>query len=352
MIFRFVTMSEGTGEVTIHEHFVDFIQLYDTTGFNITNVFLDKLREFNVNLEDMRGQGYDNGANMRGNHSGVQARILELNPRAFYVPCNAHTLNLVLNDSANCCLEAVSFFSLIQGIYNFFSVSTHRWDILIKHLPHLTVKPLSTTRWESRVDAVKAIRFQLNELCDALSEIEEDDTLINASGVKSRSEAKGILNKIFNFKFVVSLVTWYDILYEINISSKILQSPSLDLSEAIIQLNVTKKFLENYRSEVGFEKTLRTAKEIAQNVGIDDQFDNEQRSRRKATQFAYETVDSPINDPVMRFKVNFFNKVLDTAIQSITERFAQLSEHSNLFAFLYNISEIKEEDIHFTIKTL
>lgn len=125
---------------------------------------------------------------------------------------------------------------------------------------------------------------------------------------------------------MVSLVTWFDILYEINIPSKILQSPPLDLLE------------------VSFEKTLRTAKEIAQNVGIDDQFDNEQRSRRKATQFAYETVDSPINDPVMCFKVNFFNQVLDTAIQSITERFAQLSEHSNLFAFLYNISEIKEED--------
>lgn len=46
----------------------------------------------------------------------------------------------------------------------------------------------------------------------------------------------------------------------------------------------------------------------------------------------------------MRFKVNFFNQVLDTAIQSITERFAQLSEHRNLFSFLYNISIIKEED--------
>lgn len=175
--------------------------------------------------------------------STVQGRILELNSRTFYVPCNAHTLNLVLNDSANCCLEAVSFFSLIQAIYNFFSSSTHRLDTFIKYLPGLTVKPLSTTRWESRVDAVKAIRFQLNEICDALSDIEEDNTLTTASGVKSRSEAQGILKKISNFKFVMCLVIWYDILYEINISSKLLQSPSLDLSEAINQLNTTKKFL-------------------------------------------------------------------------------------------------------------
>jgi len=32
----------------------------------MTKVLLDKLREFKVNLENMRGQGYDNGVNMRG----------------------------------------------------------------------------------------------------------------------------------------------------------------------------------------------------------------------------------------------------------------------------------------------
>lgn len=57
MIFRLVIISEDTGEITINEHFVDFIQLYDTFGFNMTKVLLDKLREFEVNLEDMRGQG-------------------------------------------------------------------------------------------------------------------------------------------------------------------------------------------------------------------------------------------------------------------------------------------------------
>lgn len=59
MIFRFMTILENTGEVTINEHFVDFM--------------------FYVNLEDKRGQGYENGANMREKHSGVQAKILELN---------------------------------------------------------------------------------------------------------------------------------------------------------------------------------------------------------------------------------------------------------------------------------
>ena len=144
------------------------------------------------------------------------------NCRAFFVPCSAHSLNLVLNDAANCCLEAVAFFDLIQCIYVFFSASAHRWDILIEHIRDFTVKPLSSTRWESRVDAVRAIRFQIGEVYDALLAIAQDNTLTSASGVKSRAEAKAIAGKMVNFKFVCSLVVWYDILFEINISSKFL----------------------------------------------------------------------------------------------------------------------------------
>lgn len=53
---------------------------------------------------DMRRQGYDNGSNMKRKQSGVQKRVGDINPRAFYVPCSAHSLNLVVNDAALCCL--------------------------------------------------------------------------------------------------------------------------------------------------------------------------------------------------------------------------------------------------------
>lgn len=43
---------------------------------------------------------------------------------------------------------------------------------------------------------MEANRFQLHEICDALSNIEKDDTLTNSSGVKNHSEAKCILKLI------------------------------------------------------------------------------------------------------------------------------------------------------------
>ena len=71
------------------------------SGKGLLDAFLEKATELQLELSDCRGQSYDNGANMKGKHSGVQARMLDINPKAVYVPCANHTLNLVVVDSAN-----------------------------------------------------------------------------------------------------------------------------------------------------------------------------------------------------------------------------------------------------------
>ncbi|XP_057469600.1 uncharacterized protein LOC130758655 [Actinidia eriantha] len=46
-----------------------------------------------------------------------------------------------------------------------------RYDILTSNVEHLTVKPLSQTRWEARVESVKAIRYQAPQIRDALLQL-------------------------------------------------------------------------------------------------------------------------------------------------------------------------------------
>lgn len=118
IILRFV--STITGDV--HEHFIGFIEVFDKTGAGLSERIIKELMDLKININDMRGQSYDNGSNMRGKQNDVQKRILNINPRAFYVPCNSHSLNLVINDAAKSNVDAISFFGIVQKLCFFFSV--------------------------------------------------------------------------------------------------------------------------------------------------------------------------------------------------------------------------------------
>jgi len=159
--------------IQVNEYFLEFLKVDDTSGKCLFDAIIDELKIVGLDINDLRGQGYDNGSNMKGKHHGVQKRFLDINPRLFYTPHGCHSLNLVLCDTTNSCPKATSFFGVLQRIYTLFSSSTKRWKILQNHIHSLTFKSLSQTRWESRIESVKAVRFQTLQIRDALFELAE-----------------------------------------------------------------------------------------------------------------------------------------------------------------------------------
>ena len=75
------------------------------------------MNNIGLDISNLRGQGYDNGSNMKGKHEGVQKRILDINLWSFYTLCGFHSLNLVLCDMANSCSKATSFFLEYYNTY-------------------------------------------------------------------------------------------------------------------------------------------------------------------------------------------------------------------------------------------
>ncbi|KAL5558845.1 hypothetical protein UlMin_035056 [Ulmus minor] len=139
LIIRCVTVS--TSPVRIKEYFLGFLNVDDTSG-----------------------------AGLFRKHQGVQKRLLEIDPRALYTPCGCHSLNLGIYDVVTSCVRTISFFGVLQCIYSLFISSPKRWKILKNNISSLTVKLLSQTCWESRIESVKAIRFQSPNIRDALLE--------------------------------------------------------------------------------------------------------------------------------------------------------------------------------------
>ena len=91
-VLRYVNIS-GV-KVEVKETFISFIEFGEKHAEAQTIQILAKLRDDHFDIQDMRGQGYDNAATMAGVHSGVQRSILDINPLPTYVPCNNHSLNL------------------------------------------------------------------------------------------------------------------------------------------------------------------------------------------------------------------------------------------------------------------
>ncbi|KAL2098204.1 hypothetical protein ACEWY4_007411 [Coilia grayii] len=131
LVLRYVTTEQ---KVEVHESFLEFIDVQSTTGEDLANTLLNKLIEYGIDIEDCRGQCFDNGANMRGVHRGVQARVKEVNNRAFFVPCCPHNLNLAIEHAAESSNEAKNFFGILNWLYKLSRKSTKRWAILEEHL--------------------------------------------------------------------------------------------------------------------------------------------------------------------------------------------------------------------------
>lgn len=106
-----------------------FFSVDDSTGLGFAQTLINVLNKYKLSISNCRGQGYDNGANMKGKNKGVQKRNLEINPLAMYVPCGCHCWNL-LCDVANYSVKSISLFGILQKLFTLFSASNKRWQIL------------------------------------------------------------------------------------------------------------------------------------------------------------------------------------------------------------------------------
>ncbi|XP_023739006.1 uncharacterized protein LOC111887007 [Lactuca sativa] len=118
IILRYVDVSSNV--VCIEESFLGFLDVNDTTGQRLFDVLQNELNLLDLDINNVRGQGYDNGSNIKGKHQGVQNKLLDINSRAFYTPCGCYSLNLTLCDMANACGKAKGFFwNNTTYLYNF-----------------------------------------------------------------------------------------------------------------------------------------------------------------------------------------------------------------------------------------
>ena len=138
---------------------------------------------------------YDNGFTMAGIRSGVQCRIKPVNSTAIFIPCPNHSLYLAGVHAVASSEHSATFFAVVERVYSFFSASTQRLKVLLKHVP-IVVKRVIYTRWSAHYEAVKALLYFFIDVVSALNELCDQNKNIDTR------EARGILDAIQRFSFV------------------------------------------------------------------------------------------------------------------------------------------------------
>ena len=244
------------------ERFVGVEHVANTTALSLKDAIDMLLSRHGLSVSRLRGQGYDGASNMRGEFNGLKTLILKENPRAYYVHCFAHQLQLTLVAVAKKHTEAASLFSLTTRIVNVVGASAKRCDILrekqeAKIVGALKSGKISTgrglnqetslkragdTRWGSHYGALLNMINMFSSVVDVLDVIVDDGT-----NSEQRSEANNLLESMLSFDFVFSLHLMKTILGVPNELSNALQRKDQDIINAMNLVKVCKQQLQMMR---------------------------------------------------------------------------------------------------------
>ncbi|XP_042209606.1 zinc finger MYM-type protein 1-like [Homarus americanus] len=292
------------------ERFVKFLPI---EGHKAQEMFKGLLKFFadnDIDIQNCRGQSYDNATSMSGRYNGLQAKVVAENHHAIWIPCAA---------------------------------STHRYAILSDLLktvasgPVSVPKRISTTRWSCRAVEVKAVVQGYLPIREALAKIARDENETS----KTCYKANGLHDKMCKLETAIYAVLWHDILGRDDATSHALQDPKLDLNTAVAMLKSLECFVREKRD--CFHVYEKKGREMSE-TGDYSQTRKRQRNVR-LNPLDYGRSEEAALSQSEKFRVQNFLPVIDQFLSSLDQRLKAYEETCSLFGFLSKLESMNCDEI-------
>ncbi|KAM5551090.1 zinc finger MYM-type protein 1 [Rosa sericea] len=286
----------------IRERFFKIVSVPDTTSQTLKDEISKVLTMYNLQVRNMRGQGYDGASNMRA--KGVH--------------------------------DIWQFFSTLSLIVNFVDSSAKRHSALKavrkEEIADLvacgqlqtgtganqvcTLQRAAATRWSSHFRSIKS----LIELFSSTKKTLDD--MIEQAPLELQGQALSILKAMRSFDFVFCLLLMHKLMKITEVLCQTLQRKSLDFVHAMKFVGHTKSFLQEMREE-GWDDLVRNVESFCEKHDIDMPDMNaryKDGTGRGCQQRGFITVEH-------HYRIDVFNALVDFQLSELNRRFSdQTSE--------------------------
>ncbi|CAH1994285.1 unnamed protein product [Acanthoscelides obtectus] len=307
LCLRYVHCSSGKS--VIQEDFLEFIHVEDVSAQALATTIISHLLSYNLDMDKWIGQGYDGAAVMSGRLRGVRTIISEQYPKAQFVHCVAHVLNLVLAHS--CEIPMIrNCIGTIKSVINFFRQSPLRDGLLKKiadqiNSSHSTLISLCETRWTEKHVAVERFAEMVPVIRETLGALQD------AASSDVATQAYHLQTAMDNSQFIVSLVILRKVFsYTANLN-KAMQKVNVDLTNICEYTKTVKTTLLNVRNESQFAILFEQAQQMSSGDIVVPRITGRQTLRNN---IAAETAE-------IYYRRNVFYPFIDHVIAELDARF-------------------------------
>ncbi|XP_065197012.1 52 kDa repressor of the inhibitor of the protein kinase-like [Sycon ciliatum] len=245
---------DSTFQVT--EAFLSFVACSNgTTGEALANEIKTQLLNWGLDMTKLRGQGYDGAGNMAGDIRGCAARITAEYPKALYLHCCSHALNLCIM-AASKINSVAAMWTTLREVSFFFNSSPKRQQKLSEVITASTpdevkarkLTDLCRTRWSARHTALVTFAALMKPVIRTLEEISSAPrTEWNSN---TAGQASAFLKSLLSFDFIAAFGIVSEVMSIIQSLTSSLQEASLDIVQAYRNVGAVHQQLKDAREKV------------------------------------------------------------------------------------------------------
>ncbi len=307
LILRY--LQDTPSGVKVCEDFIKFACTDSITGEAITDLVMEKLHEWGLDLGYMVGQGYDGAGNMSGKFQGVQARITALHPDAVYVHCHNHRLNLALVDSVTV-PPVRNMYNILEEVLKFLTGSAKRQAIYFNRAGGKEkLVRFCKTRWSHHSETVASFIRNYLPIIITLEILQSDDSKDVAR------DAMAYLKSVTSFEFIIALFTADELMAPMQPLSQALQNEQMDLVRASERAARIISMIQSQRSES--ESSFNDIWEKAVAFGAEHDI---QPTKPRVVGRQVHKNNAPSTTPFDHYRINVYIPFTDFLIRELKDR--------------------------------